>query len=374
MPRPWCLDKAPRPRCRGDRSRLCHRHPTHPVSVANITAAAALAPHYVRIQILAQRIFVVPAAGASAGSIGLPDSAVRILRQYLNVLEAVIQKHSAPDVDFVLNPLDTTPPWPAFNQHAGHHYQWSVGGEVDGLDPFLIPSHEDPWRVPSAPPISRKQWAAKRSIAAWRGSNTGFARTSLASWSGNMRARLTVLSRMYPDALDAAITGWPQPYGGNLSVLKRFLRAAPKTLPTYTSRYKYMVDVDGNVQSNRFRHVMTQGAIVLKATNFVSAYAASLHALPHVIMVKPDLSDLVSTVRCLQRHDAAALRALHRGTVVAADLLSYESVLGYWADLLHHYAALQTFTPQRLEGAVPASRLTSWLGRLVGAKPFGVVG
>ena len=78
---------------------------------------------------------------------------------------------------------------------------------------------------------SRKQWAAKRSIAAWRGSNTGFARTSLASWSGNMRARLTVLSRMYPDALDAAITGWPQPYGGNLSVLKRFLRAAPKTLP-----------------------------------------------------------------------------------------------------------------------------------------------
>ena len=71
------------------------------------SAAAALAPHYVRVQTLAQRIFVVPAAGASAGSIGLPDSAVRILRQYLNVLEAVIQKHSAPDVDFVLNNSDT---------------------------------------------------------------------------------------------------------------------------------------------------------------------------------------------------------------------------------------------------------------------------
>ena len=28
--------------------------------------------------------------------------------------------------------------------------------------------------------------------------------------SGNMRARLTVLSRMYPDAVDAAITAWPQ--------------------------------------------------------------------------------------------------------------------------------------------------------------------
>ena len=89
-------------------------------------------------------------------------------------------------------------------------------------------------------------------------------------------------------------------------------------------------------------------------------------------MVKPDLSDLVSTVRCLQRHDAAALRALHRGTAVASDL-SYENMLEYWADLLHHYAALQTFTPQRLEGAVPAGGSPrGWAGSW--GEPFGVVG
>ena len=114
-----------------------------------------------------------------------------------------------------------------------------------------------------------------------------------------------------------------------------------------------MVDVDGNVQSNRFRHVMTQGAIVLKATNTVSAYAASLHALPHMIMVV--VFPILSRPCAAAAHDAATLRALHRGTAVASDLLSYESVLGYWADLLHHYAALQTFTPQRLEVAVPAA-------------------
>ena len=107
--------------------------------------------------------------------------------------------------------------------------------------------------------------------------------------------------------------------------------------------------------------------IVLKATRFVSAYAASLHALPHVIMVKPDLSDLVPTVRCLQRHDAAALRALRRGMAAATDLLSYENVLAYWADLLEHYAALQTFMPHVDARAVPASRLASgWLNWLAG--------
>ena len=36
-----------------------------------------------------------------------------------------------------------------------------------------------------------------------------------------------------------------------------------------------LVDVDGNVQSNRFRKVLAQDAIVLKATRFVSASASS---------------------------------------------------------------------------------------------------
>ena len=118
---------------------------------------------------------------------------------------------------------------------------------------------------------------------------------------------------MYPDAVDAAITAWPQPHGGNLSVLKRFLRAAPRAKPGYFRRHKYVVDVDGNVQSNRFREVMSHDAIVLKATRFTSAYAPSLPSLPHVIRIRPDLSDLVPTLRCLQQHDAAALRALTRG-------------------------------------------------------------
>ncbi len=369
MPIPWCLRGGPQANCRtGRRSRLCHRHSSHPVSLSNVTHVAALQPFHVRVQIVTQRVFVVPHAEAIGSSLGLPAATLGPLRQYLNTLSAVVQKHKTPDADFVLNPLDATPPWPAFNQHASHHHQWKVDGEVEGLSSFLIPSHEEPWHSPpggerlssSRSRISRRQWNAKRSVAAWRGSNTGFARTSVASWSGNMRARLTVLSRMYPDALDAAITGWPQPHGGNLSVLKRFLRAARRTPPDYFRGFKYVVDVDGNVQSNRFRAVMMQDALVLKATRFVSAYAPSLHALPHVIVVRPDLSDLVPTIRCLQRNNAHALRALRRGMANASALLSYENVLAYWADLLEHYAALQTFVPKVDARAVPASRLTSW--------------
>ena len=59
-------------------------------------------------------------------------------------------------------------------------------------------------------------------------------------------------------------------------------------------------------------------------------------------------------------HPPAALRALTRGMAAAATLLSYENVLAYWADLLAHYAPLQTFAPRLDPRAVPASRLYSW--------------
>ena len=366
---PWCLRPSPtvvacprHNRTHRARSTLCHQHPSQPVTLDNITHAHLVAPHHVRLQIVGGRVSLLPPpSSASHVRFGVTDAALGPLRVYLKTLAAVMQRYKhLPDVDVVLNPLDSTPPWPALNQHAGHHRQWRVDGEVRGLDPFVIPSHEEPWAERQAPPPTDSKWAARRSVAAWRGSNTGFARTSIASWSGNMRARLSVLSRMYPGDVDAAITAWPQGHGGNLSVLKHFLRAAPRVKPDYFRRFKYVVDVDGNVQSNRFREIMTHDAIVLKATSFASAYAPSLDALPHVIRVKPDLSDLIPTIRCLQRHDAATLRALHRGMAAAKSLLSHENVLAYWADLIEHYAALQTFTPQVDTRAVPASRLLSW--------------
>ena len=365
---PWCLrPSAPATSCAGRRTKgkgqhssLCHEHPSQPVTLDNITRAHQVQPDYhARLQIIGGRVYVLPLSPRETW-FGLSAEALGPLRVYLRTLEKVAKKYALPDVDFVLNPLDATPPWPAFNQHAGHHRQFPVRDEVAGLSPFIIPSPEEPWRARRYDPPTEAQWAARKSVAAWRGSNTGFARTSLSSWSANPRARLTVLSRMYPDAIDAAITAWPQPHGGNLSVLKRFLRAAPRAKPGYFRRHKYVVDVDGNVQSNRFREVMSHDAIVLKATRFTSAYAPSLPSLPHVIRIRPDLSDLVPTLRCLQQHDAAALRALTRGMAAAATLLSYENVLAYWADLLAHYAPLQTFAPRLDPRAVPASRLYSW--------------
>ena len=59
--------------------------------------------------------------------------------------------------------------------------------------------------------------------------------------------------------------------------------------------------------------------------------------MPHIISVRPDgplrpdLSNLVSTVRCLQRHDEDAQRALRRGMAAAARLLErFFGILKGW--------------------------------------------
>ena len=252
MPRPWCLDKQPAALPRRPLAPL-PRHPTHPVSIANITAAARW-----------RRTTCTSRSLRSASSVCRPlapapaRSASRTVRSgFANVNSQAIQKHSAPDIDFMLNRWTPRRQRPAFNR-AGHHQQWSVGGEVDGLDRSSSRATRIRGAFRRRRP-SRASSGPRRSIAA--SNSTPAARTSPRAGRATATPHRPVAhvpgrARRRDHGMAAAIRRQP-------SVLKRF-RAAPKTLPTYTSRYKYIVDVDGNVQSNRFRHIMTQGAIVLR--------------------------------------------------------------------------------------------------------------
>ena len=58
--------------------------------------------------------------------------------------------------------------------------------------------------------------------------------------------------------------------------------AAPVPFSAFGAR-KYVVDVDGNVQSDRFASLLTLGNLVLKATRFRTAYTLSLSQLPQVV-------------------------------------------------------------------------------------------
>lgn len=113
--------------------------------------------------------------------------------------------------------------------------------------------------------------------------------------------------------------------------------------------HRYLVDVDGNAQSNRFPRLLGLGRVVIKASRYRTFLSASQRAglFPQVVHVSADLSDLVVAVRCLQTHDRQAFARASQGSLAASELLSYRSIIGYWTDLLLDYAKRQAFTPTR---------------------------
>lgn len=270
----------------------------------------------------------------------------------------------SPDVELALCFVDTPAVWPALGIVADPQAQ------PRGLDPFLIPPYPNPWHVTRSDKshmLRRNMWTAKRSTAVWRGSATG-PRVDLKGWRRNLRARLTVVSRRHPDLVDAVITGWPQSHG-NLSLLSRLLRIGPPAPFSLYESHKYVLDVDGNVIGTAGPLLLSSRSVLLVASRWRDAYSASKERLPHVIPLQLDLSDLPTVVQCLQRHNVQVFKSVRRGSSLAAKMMTRESILGYWADLLFHYAALQRFVPRKPEAgeSVEASRLL-----VVGRRVHGV--
>ena len=336
------------------------------ITLADVEGAVTRDPqHLVRIQVVGGRVFAAPVALNAE----LRAAGWSCLRHCLAIIQDAVTAHRPADVDFVLNVADNTHAWPILSQHARL-------GDPASSAPFLVPfcARPGPRATDAREPPSAATWARMNGTALWRGANTGKQAILIGRWERNMRARLTVLSRLFPNHLDAAITAWPQRHA-NLSLLTPFLRAG-KAVPFETfRRHKYVVDVDGNVQSDRFASLLGLGNLVLKATRFATAYTANVAEMPNVVHVAPDLSDLIEVISCLRQHDARAYTRARAGVAAARRLVSYEALVGYWGDLLEHYAAQQTFVPAKADGAVPASALLL-LGRrtLPSNAPLAAVG
>ena len=236
-----------------------HRGLTIRLSPTSLRSGAGRA---LRAHPLLRSAFIVPAAGASRldrpGQRG-PDS-----RQYLNVLEAVIRS--------------TARRTSLCAQLAGHH------AAMAGVQPARRPpSTVERWPRWTAStllhPEPRASVARPRrrrpSRAVGAASRRGAAPTPARTISRAGRATCGAPHRPVahvPGRARRRDHGMAAPYGGNLSVLKP-LRAAPKRCPP-TPRATSTLSMSRQMQPNRFRH-HDAGRNVLKATNFVSAYAVS---------------------------------------------------------------------------------------------------
>ena len=81
--------------------------------------------------------------------------------------------------------------------------------------------------------------------------------------------------------------------GGTVcDVIERELRWAPQMNQVEQGKYKYIMDVDGNGWSSRFRRLIGSHALVFKASHFLEWWYDRSEPWVHYVPVQLDYSDL----------------------------------------------------------------------------------
>ncbi|KAF9038445.1 glycosyl transferase family 90-domain-containing protein [Panaeolus papilionaceus] len=156
----------------------------------------------------------------------------------------------------------------------------------------------------------------------WRGTNTGIWHSKRARWQNSHRdfmMRYTnemngTVKVLPQDTLPGERMGKPKEYkkalvnvammdiafGGDVNGCEPEVCGVLKEIYPYRERqsikqagtYKYVIDVDGNGWSGRFKRLITSNALVFKSTIYPEWYADRIAPWVHYVPVQLDLSDL----------------------------------------------------------------------------------
>lgn len=96
------------------------------------------------------------------------------------------------------------------------------------------------------------------------------------------------------------------------------------------SDYKYYLNIDGVVMGGRLNRLMAQGGVVLQQqSGYQEYYNALLQPYVNFVPISYDLSDLVPTIKWLQKNDAKAEEIAKNARNLAATRLRFEDQLCY---------------------------------------------
>ncbi|KAG6884642.1 hypothetical protein C0993_009359, partial [Termitomyces sp. T159_Od127] len=161
----------------------------------------------------------------------------------------------------------------------------------------------------------------------WRGSNTGIwhardtrwreaQRTRAVAWAtdGDGCGNVTVLragkedqrvgegdvvkwARWAPAMLDVAFAGSPGGCApGTCEELERVFEWRKPVDMIAAGRYKYVLDIDGNGWSSRFKRLITSNALIFKSTIYPEWFTDRIAPWVHYVPVQVDLSDLADSL------------------------------------------------------------------------------
>ncbi|WWC86254.1 uncharacterized protein L201_001127 [Kwoniella dendrophila CBS 6074] len=107
------------------------------------------------------------------------------------------------------------------------------------------------------------------------------------------------------------------------------------------NQYKYLLDIDGNGWSARFKRLMTTNSVVLKSTIFPEWYTDRIQPWVHYIPIKADLTDLYDVLSFFRGgHDDLAKEIAIQGTKWSKSFWRKEDMVAYQFRLFLEYSRL----------------------------------
>lgn len=247
--------------------------------------------------------------------------------------------------DALMLKKDRTSPWPILgtgkleDKYQGEMLPIFGGSSAEGYEDITIPNYDDVRVVLGYDkvPDPLVGWLEKIKTVVFRGSSTGCGRKA----DTNMRLKIAGLE--YP-WLDAGITKLTKnlkfdPKHG-LGVVDK-VPLVPKKSFTEQSKYRYILNIDGNVAAYRLLTWMQTGSVIFKVRGpYTVWYEDKLAHRKTVIEVKEDLSDLAEQYDWCIQNDAKCRKIAERAMKVSKKLLTLDSVNKAFSKKLNSVAAV----------------------------------
>ena len=170
-------------------------------------------------------------------------------------------------------------------------------------------------------------WQARKRIACWRGASTDCKHITLTTLGNSRRYQLCQLTRRRPDFLDARFSNVVQCAStSDQQAVEQHLKEqhllAPRLEPLAMAQCRWLLDLDGNVNSWGLLWKLLSGCCVIRVTSSRGQwFHHRLQDRRHLVEVQSDLSDLEEILNWCQTHQAECEEIAHQGQQQALQVL-----------------------------------------------------
>ncbi len=203
----------------------------------------------------------------------------------------------------------------------------------------LIPKLTDPDREEKLLSIAKLSWEDKNPLAIWRGSPSDGTYGHY-DWDFRFRTRLALLSKRYPDLLDASFVFGPSSDNQARGRIKSYKLDGEYLTPHVQAENKYLISLDGRGASSSLEWQLFSKSLIFKAkSNQVQWFSRGLNADEHFIAFHPDSSDLMEKIDWAINQEETALKTSKNGYDFALETLLDEELFLYLYRVFDQYTS-----------------------------------